>query len=94
MRLTHAVGNDILFRFNPRIRKGCDRRRTTHIHVTYGFNPRIRKGCDWPLPLTGMRPDCFNPRIRKGCDACHGSNVNGLPVSIHASVKDATGRSP
>ena len=56
------------------------------------FNPRICKRCDSTGVSCAGFPACFNPRICKRCDAnwCGGSGVSG--VSIHASVKDATGR--
>ena len=34
---------------------------------------------------------CFNPRVREGRDAQEEAPCHRLPVSIHASVKDATG---
>ena len=55
-----------------------------------GFNPRIRKGCDTGCTLLMARSNGFNPRIRKGCDYLTPTELAAPPVSIHASVKDAT----
>ena len=56
------------------------------------FNPRICKRCDsiWViLPEASLL--CFNPRICKRCDAAINKAIENEGVSIHASVKDATG---
>ena len=55
-----------------------------------GFNPRIRKGCDIFKPNVREAHVGFNPRIRKGCDCAEEPREPFGPVSIHASVKDAT----
>ena len=55
-----------------------------------GFNPRICKRCDTIKLLHGLIKKCFNPRICKRCDFGSATKQGDLPVSIHASVKDAT----
>ena len=80
----------LTYGFNPRIRKGCDVTCTRWQRKGLCFNPRIRKGCDSFRHVLCCDQIGFNPRIRKGCD--HAINAVGaaVPVSIHASVKDAT----
>ena len=56
------------------------------------FNPRVREGRD-TAPARPMRPrPSFNPRVREGRDRSARSLWRWAPVSIHASVKDATRR--
>ena len=54
------------------------------------FNPRICKRCDAILPSKAYAITCFNPRICKRCDLPDTISIPNFPVSIHASVKDAT----
>ena len=42
------------------------------------------------LVIITFKYKSFNPRIRKGCDFIMFRSFDGVPVSIHASVKDAT----
>ena len=55
------------------------------------FNPRICKRCDDNISCDPTIRVSFNPRICKRCDS-NALNIidTSLPVSIHASVKDAT----
>ena len=80
----------LLFSFNPRICKRCDKT-TEHNKITQrSFNPRICKRCDQlPILMLGTVGG-FNPRICKRCDFGSATKQGDLPVSIHASVKDAT----
>ena len=56
------------------------------------FNPRICKRCDNSFPFILFKIQSFNPRICKRCDQPGSvNNVFSVTVSIHASVKDATG---
>ena len=62
--------------------------------TTISFNPRICKRCDLITNMIKLRIESFNPRICKRCDLVPpNSSVRIKPVSIHASVKDATGAS-
>ena len=54
------------------------------------FNPRICKRCDCAFCPTACIWYSFNPRICKRCDSLSLPSTTTLPVSIHASVKDAT----
>ena len=54
------------------------------------FNPRICKRCDSPSLRWKRSSIRFNPRICKRCDYLNTFNYQFYPVSIHASVKDAT----
>ena len=76
--------------FNPRICKRCDCHFLKFLCVPCGFNPRICKRCDFLKRLDLCSAISFNPRICKRCDAPLISALIILPVSIHASVKDAT----
>ena len=55
------------------------------------FNPRICKRCDRCSLLCSFLPFSFNPRICKRCDYWQPIIERYQRVSIHASVKDATG---
>ena len=54
--------------FNPRLREGGDRERTSARLCDKDFNPRLREGGDYgerdPLLYGGY----FNPRLREGGD--------------------------
>ena len=54
--------------FNPRTRKGCDRKKKRPLSDVFRFNPRTRKGCDVLLLIFITQELSFNPRTRKGCD--------------------------
>ena len=54
------------------------------------FNPRICKRCDCIEQAIIKFQLCFNPRICKRCDEELYRFSFFKPVSIHASVKDAT----
>ena len=58
----------LIERFNPRTREGCDSCGGAVAVQPEGFNPRTREGCDKRKPCIGS-PGCgFNPRTREGCD--------------------------
>ena len=57
-----------------------------------GFNPRICKRCDQKFRIRHICIFSFNPRICKRCDFIMFRSFENAPVSIHASVKDATYR--
>ena len=78
-------------RFNPRICKRCDSEVSTNCSASVGFNPRICKRCDRPCPRQRHISPRFNPRICKRCDQPPSPFPAAPIVSIHASVKDATG---
>ena len=61
--------------------------------LALGFNPRICKRCDGFQILFSTTKISFNPRICKRCDTYRERLDSFNPVSIHASVKDATDRS-
>ena len=63
--------------------------RTIHI----SFNPRICKRCDFLTLSLLYILHSFNPRICKRCDIANVTKFVATEVSIHASVKDATGLS-
>ena len=46
---------------------------------------RLSYSLDWKFA------HCFNPRICKRCDTALFGTIERIGVSIHASVKDATG---
>ncbi len=54
------------------------------------FNPRICKRCDSIRKSKDLLLVSFNPRICKRCDDDATTAKSVMPVSIHASVKDAT----
>ena len=54
------------------------------------FNPRVREGRDLHLTRFHTSSSRFNPRVREGRDAAKMKALMLPPVSIHASVKDAT----
>ena len=57
------------------------------------FNPRVREGRDTRPDARRRQCACFNPRVREGRDELAVVNDLEGEVSIHASVKDATGGS-
>ena len=77
--------------FNPRICKRCDAPNFSCCCSSFGFNPRICKRCDVRKDGALVCQQCFNPRICKRCDIPSPSSYLKSKVSIHASVKDATG---
>ena len=77
--------------FNPRICKRCDIRWASSYFWSCCFNPRICKRCDKPIKLNLSVRRSFNPRICKRCDTFTSHLFGWIRVSIHASVKDATG---
>ena len=54
------------------------------------FNPRVRAGRDEIRLAACGHVTGFNPRVRAGRDASPGCGGGLLPVSIHASARDAT----
>ena len=78
--------------FNPRVREGRDCRGVIYVMRRWGFNPRVREGRDFWLPEDTVQSSSFNPRVREGRDKMHNPLLLLQPVSIHASVKDATRR--
>ena len=61
-------------------------------NILFSFNPRICKRCDLGLSGNAQTATCFNPRICKRCDSIlREATSPSFFVSIHASVKDATG---
>ena len=54
------------------------------------FNPRVREGRDKKHITNDVVIDSFNPRVREGRDLPVYISEYQMPVSIHASVKDAT----
>ena len=91
MRLTTASLHNTTLGFNPRICKRCDLLFRHMKLVRICFNPRICKRCDRRLLSIAVVRLSFNPRICKRCDLTLRKSLIEIPVSIHASVKDATG---
>ena len=56
------------------------------------FNPRTREGCDRGGYFMIYLYSDFNPRTREGCDNDDTLDSQEKGISIHAPVKDATGR--
>ena len=54
------------------------------------FNPRVREGRDRAGGVPDEPVSRFNPRVREGRDCVLELVLCINPVSIHASVKDAT----
>ena len=80
--------------FNPRLRAGGDGDRRRSPADQSGFNPRLRAGGDRAARHTSPASTCFNPRLRAGGDLrSPARQVAWLPVSIHASAREATGAS-
>ena len=79
-------------RFNPRVREGRDFLPSRSGDWIWCFNPRVREGRDSLWSIITIPSPCFNPRVREGRD-CRARGARGnLPVSIHASARDATGQ--
>ena len=76
--------------FNPRICKRCDKGLGFWPYIYSCFNPRICKRCDQKPTICYKTYFGFNPRICKRCDQYSSPYLLHVPVSIHASVKDAT----
>ena len=76
--------------FNPRICKRCDTITSICPSISLSFNPRICKRCDGLFKFIFLFFLSFNPRICKRCDFSPFFTFEGVTVSIHASVKDAT----
>ena len=67
------------------------RRRHCSAHTTLPcFNPRVREGRDLHSTSLQKLIFCFNPRVREGRDLLRLIFRFPLPVSIHASARDAT----
>ena len=78
--------------FNPRLREGGDRFGRCRSRLIQYFNPRLREGGDLLHALFLFSESFyFNPRLREGGDSCLCFFRYDFTISIHASVKEATG---
>jgi len=79
--------------FNPRLRAGGDRHQASCRPRCRCFNPRLRAGGDGLQKAEALLAGCFNPRLRAGGDGLAGRRRRiGIPVSTHASAREATRR--
>ena len=79
--------------FDPRLRDGGDKIDNRVATWARSFDPRLRDGGD-PIVIGDMPEDRrFDPRLRDGGDGSRRAPGPRNPVSIHASVMEATAAS-